>query len=45
MGLSISRTLVEAYGGRLWVTRNDDGGATFHFTLPITEENHDDNDA
>ena len=44
MGLSISRTLVEAYGGRLWVTRNDDGGATFHFTLPITEENQDDDD-
>ena len=45
MGLSISRTLVEAYGGRLWVRRNDDGGATFHFTLPITEENQEDDDA
>ena len=45
MGLSISRTLVEAYGGRLWVTRNDGGGATFHFTLPITEENQEDDDA
>jgi PAS domain S-box-containing protein len=34
MGLSISRTTIEAYGGRLWATRNDAGGATFQFTLP-----------
>jgi PAS domain S-box-containing protein len=36
MGLSISRTTIEAYGGRLWATRNDAGGATFQFTLPTT---------
>ena len=34
MGLSISRTLVEAHGGRLWATANADRGVTLHLTLP-----------
>jgi PAS domain S-box-containing protein len=34
MGLAISRTIVESYGGRLWATANNGRGATFHFTLP-----------
>jgi PAS domain S-box-containing protein len=34
MGLSISRTIIEAHGGRLWATANPDGGTTFRFTLP-----------
>ncbi|MGA7634736.1 MAG: ATP-binding protein [Terriglobales bacterium] len=34
MGLSISRTIIESYGGRLWATPNAERGATFHFTLP-----------
>jgi two-component system, LuxR family, sensor kinase FixL len=37
MGLSISRNAIEAYGGRLWATTNDGGGATFQFTLPRSD--------
>ena len=33
VGLSISRTIVEAHGGRIWVQTNEKGGATFRFTL------------
>jgi two-component system sensor kinase FixL len=33
VGLSISRTIVEAHGGRIWVEDNDGGGAIFRFTL------------
>jgi PAS domain S-box-containing protein len=34
MGLTITRSIVEAYGGRVWATANPGAGATFHFTLP-----------
>ncbi len=38
IGLAVSRTIVEAHGGKLEATRNPEKGATFHFTLPIQEE-------
>jgi C4-dicarboxylate-specific signal transduction histidine kinase len=34
MGLSISRSIIEAHGGRIWATPNPDHGATFQFALP-----------
>jgi signal transduction histidine kinase len=34
LGLSISRTIIEAHGGRLWATPNKGKGVTFRFTLP-----------
>jgi two-component system sensor kinase FixL len=37
VGLSISRTIVEAHGGRLWAEPNPGGGTIFHFTLKSME--------
>jgi PAS domain S-box-containing protein len=37
LGLSISRTIIEDHGGRLWGTANESQGATFQFTLPTSE--------
>jgi signal transduction histidine kinase len=34
MGLSISRSIIEAHRGRIWATPNVTHGATFHFALP-----------
>jgi two-component system sensor kinase FixL len=34
VGLSISRSIIEAHGGRMWAESNPWGGATFRFTLP-----------
>ncbi|WNV03985.1 ATP-binding protein [Candidatus Methylospira mobilis] len=38
MGLTISRIIINAHGGRLWAINNPDRGATLRFTLPITQE-------
>jgi two-component system sensor kinase FixL len=38
VGLSISRGIVEAHGGEIWAERNNEGGATFCFTLPRVAE-------
>ena len=35
MGLTISRSIIEAHGGRLWAENNPDRGATFNFTVRI----------
>jgi two-component system, LuxR family, sensor kinase FixL len=34
LGLSISRSIVDMHGGRIWAENNRDQGATFHVTLP-----------
>jgi PAS domain S-box-containing protein len=37
MGLSISRSIIEAHGGKLWAIPNGERGTTVHFRLPVTE--------
>jgi two-component system sensor kinase FixL len=37
MGLSISRSIIEAHGGNLWVVKVPDDGAVFGFNLPVAE--------
>jgi two-component system sensor kinase FixL len=39
VGLSISRTIVEAHGGRIWAEANPGGGAVFRFSVRRAEEN------
>lgn len=37
MGLAISRSIIDSHGGKLWAESNENGGATFKFTLPALE--------
>ena len=44
VGLSISRSIIDAHGGRLWATPNPGGGSVFQFTLPVApyaDKRHD----
>jgi two-component system, OmpR family, sensor histidine kinase VicK len=36
LGLFISKSIIEAHGGKIWAKNNKDRGSTFMFTLPIT---------
>jgi signal transduction histidine kinase len=38
IGLSLSRSIVEQFGGRIWAENADVGGAIFHFQLPMSSE-------
>jgi two-component system sensor kinase FixL len=42
IGLSISKRIIESHGGQIGVRKNEDGGATFSFTLPLLNEHTDD---
>ena len=41
LGLSISRSIVDAHGGRIWAEANEGGGVTFRFTVPANPEGGD----
>jgi two-component system sensor kinase FixL len=45
VGLSISRTIIDAHGGKLWVDDNPERGATFRFSLPIAHATRDEDNA
>jgi PAS domain S-box-containing protein len=41
IGLAVSRSIVEAHGGRLWAEKDSDSGARFNVALPLTPMNGD----
>ena len=38
LGLSIARTIVDMYGGKIWAENCAQGGAAFHFTIPLSTD-------
>lgn len=38
LGLSISRSILQMHGGRIWAENNEEQGATFYFTLPAVAD-------
>ena len=44
VGLSISRSIIQAHGGRIWASQNADRGATFSFSVPVYISRHRDID-
>jgi K+-sensing histidine kinase KdpD len=36
LGLSIARTIVDTYGGKIRAENRPEGGAAFHFTIPLS---------
>jgi hypothetical protein len=40
IGLAVSRSIIEAHGGRIWAENNPDGGATFSIALPLSSLSH-----
>ena len=35
LGLSVARTIIETYDGKIWAENQPEGGAVFRFTLPL----------
>jgi two-component system sensor kinase FixL len=35
IGLSICHSIIEMHGGEMWLSKGPEGGAAFHFTLPV----------
>jgi signal transduction histidine kinase len=38
LGLSIARTIIDTYGGKIWAENCAQGGASFHFTIPLSTD-------
>lgn len=45
IGLSISRTIIEAHGGKIWAEDRSGGGTIFRFTLPLADQSKSEPDA
>jgi signal transduction histidine kinase len=45
LGLSICRKIIKAHGGRLWMEKNPNHGATFRFAVPVRHPAHRLNDS